>query len=674
MGPARDLFTAEIADTIRGFLRNSLQESNSFVTFTLFMVGKVPQKTKPTIMVVSDDKPRRKEAYDKIKESKILANYPGFEIGHCSVAAEHEDLCQLGTEDDESGRTGPYSEQNDHQRDPWQNSIAFSSNIRRARLESPFRIYFRSSAHGTSPSATFGGVFFRNHRLYLITTAHVMGLPQPPDNPDDQTFGDVQDDSDDCEITGFDDWDSDAEDQILSSMTSSGSQTSSSAGSDSEEWLLDRVPSRQMLPSTTTVPKEAVGRASYPSVTPPERPANLAPSIALGPVKFIDRESDLVLVEVLGEIKDWLNAVCLVKPLGPQHYQVQDFWDQNGSPITVLKKSKGAITGKPSSMPLYTRLPRTRDFQKLYCFYLDKSLSPGDCGSWVVAGGEQELVGFVVAGSPKTGMCLVCPARRAMEVFDSLLQRQLEELRSSLAKEPGISRTAKSAHDASDQPVHSGDSQLVHRDNGSPSHSAHLGPAQVVDDDRVQREAAEGATHSLPESSLQRPKGKQPTMSDAQLGLTEEEIQLLRYHQIQANSSSTSRAASSASSQGQLLLDASSLAALSIHLDLLMGQTKLRIEDLSTQSPKVRMQYDDAGNLVDTTDSDIANFHNIMRQLDELELDFDRIRHIRDVVRGFRQESDKLCLQGPDNSGSQRVPDAVADADTQRGKGPSQAY
>ncbi|KAK8019079.1 hypothetical protein PG990_004217 [Apiospora arundinis] len=315
-------------------------------------------------------------------------------------------------------------------------------------------------------------------------------------------------------------------------------------------------------------------------------------------------------------------------------------------------------------MPLYTRLPRTRDFQKLYCFYLDKPLSPGDCGSWVVAGDEQELVGFVVAGSPKTGMCLVCPARRAMEVFDSLFQQQLEELRSSLAKEPGVSRTANSAHDASDQPVHSGDSQPVHRDNGSPSHSAHLGPAQVVDYDRAQLEGAEGATHTLPESSIQRLKGKQPTMPDAQLGLTEEEFQLLRHHQIQASSLLNLPAASSASSQGQLLLDASSLAALSIHLDLLMGQTKQRIEYLSTQSPEVRMQYDEAGNLVDTTDSDIANFHNIMRQLDELELDFDRIRHIRDVVRGFLQKSDKLGLQGPDNSGSQRVPDAAADADT----------
>ncbi|KAI8954794.1 hypothetical protein F4801DRAFT_450329 [Xylaria longipes] len=55
------------------------------------MVGKLPEKTKPTIMVVSDDKPRRKAAFQIVKSKNILTTYPGFELGHCSVAAEFED-------------------------------------------------------------------------------------------------------------------------------------------------------------------------------------------------------------------------------------------------------------------------------------------------------------------------------------------------------------------------------------------------------------------------------------------------------------------------------------------------------------------------------------------------------------------------------------------------------
>jgi hypothetical protein len=61
---------------------------------------------------------------------------------------------------------------------------------------------------------------------------------------------------------------------------------------------------------------------------------------------------------------------------------------------------------------------------------------------------------------------------------------------------------------------------------------------------------------------------------DSQLGLTAAEVQLLRYHQHAALANAggrSSRAASAASSQGRLLLDPSSLAALSAHFDRLIG-------------------------------------------------------------------------------------------------------
>jgi hypothetical protein len=135
------------------------------------------------------------------------------------------------------------------------------------------------------------------------------------------------------------------------------------------------------------------------------------------------------------------------------------------------------------------------------------------------------------------------------------------------------------------------------------------------------------------------------TVEDTQLGLTDEEIALLRYHQAHAagGGSSSSRAASRASSQGRLLLDSSSLAALSRHLDRLMQQIQVRIEYLSEQSSIVTMQqYDRAGNLVDNADAEIARFQDIMSQMDELEVDFDRIAHIRDIVRDYRHRVEQL--------------------------------
>jgi hypothetical protein len=151
-----------------------------------------------------------------------------------------------------------------------------------------------------------------------------------------------------------------------------------------------------------------------------------------------------------------------------------------------------------------------------------------------------------------------------------------------------------------------------------------------------------------------------PTNSvpDTQLGLTNDEIALLRHHQQAAASTaggSSSRAASRASSQGLLLLDGSSLAALGRHFDRLMQQIQARLDYLSEQSQMVaQQQYDRAGNAIAIADAEIARFHDILRQIDELEVDFDRIRHIRDIVRSYRQRVEEMEREVEHSSSSGR--------------------
>lgn len=143
---------------------------------------------------------------------------------------------------------------------------------------------------------------------------------------------------------------------------------------------------------------------------------------------------------------------------------------------------------------------------------------------------------------------------------------------------------------------------------------------------------------------------QQPTpnaVPDTQLGLTEDEIQLLRHGQQQvaaaAGGSTSSRAASRASSQGLLMMDSSSLTALGRHFDRVMQHIQERLEYLMEQSQIVTLSvYDRAGNLIDNADAEIQRYHDIMAQIDELELDFDRIRHIRDIVRDFRRRAEEL--------------------------------
>jgi hypothetical protein len=67
------------------------------------------------------------------------------------------------------------------------------------------------------------------------------------------------------------------------------------------------------------------------------------------------------------------------------------------------------------------------------------------------------------------------------------------------------------------------------------------------------------------------------SIPDSQLGLSAADVQALRYHQqVALSRTGSSRAASQASSQGRLLLDPTSLQALSTYFDRLMYSIQQR--------------------------------------------------------------------------------------------------
>jgi hypothetical protein len=85
-----------------------------------------------------------------------------------------------------------------------------------------------------------------------------------------------------------------------------------------------------------------------------------------------------------------------------------------------------------------------------------------------------------------------------------------------------------------------------------------------------------------------------------------------------------------------------------------MRQITERLDYLTQQSAVVaRQQYDRAGNAIEMADAEIARLNEIMRQIDELEDDFDRIKHIRDIVRGYRQRVEEMERR-METSGSHR--------------------
>jgi len=100
----------------------------------------------------------------------------------------------------------------------------------------------------------------------------------------------------------------------------------------------------------------------------------------------------------------------------------------------------------------------------------------------------------------------------------------------------------------------------------------------------------------------------------------------------------SSRAASAASSGGgRLLLDAGSLTVLGAHFERLMQRIQDRVDQLAAQTEAcVLASGRAAASSVEAADREIARMRDCLRQIDELEAEFERVRHVRDVVKGLR--------------------------------------
>ena len=56
----------------------------------------------------------------------------------------------------------------------------------------------------------------------------------------------------------------------------------------------------------------------------------------------------------------------------------------------------------------------------------------------------------------------------------------------------------------------------------------------------------------------------------------------------------------------------------------------------------VSAQSSRAGNAMAAAEAECARFREILRQIDEMEVELDKVRHIRDIVKGFRSRVEGL--------------------------------
>lgn len=55
-----------------------------------------------------------------------------------------------------------------------------------------------------------------------------------------------------------------------------------------------------------------------------------------------------------------------------------------------------------------------------------------------------------------------------------------------------------------------------------------------------------------------------------------------------------------------------------------------------------QIQYDRAGNAIQLADAEIARFRALLREIDELQVEFDKVRRIGEIVKGFKARVETL--------------------------------
>jgi hypothetical protein len=67
------------------------------------------------------------------------------------------------------------------------------------------------------------------------------------------------------------------------------------------------------------------------------------------------------------------------------------------------------------------------------------------------------------------------------------------------------------------------------------------------------------------------------------------------------------------------------------------------VRQLSQQTQTATtLQYDRAGAAMSSADAEIARFRAILREIDELQVEFDKVRRIGEIVKGFKARVEHL--------------------------------
>lgn len=451
IGEARDLFIDKISKAIVSHLNDhndKLQDSAHFVDLSLFMMGKSPDRTKPVVMFVSDDRQTRTDAFRMIKNSGIMNDHPGFGLGEMELKAEFEHLQFLLS----GGQTEPTPVSPRTAVDPPASNFFIAP-------EEPIEVFGTSTGlwngqrlevriqNGSTINArrAVGGVVVSFREVYML---HSVDYFLPTKQTEQEiTMGIIfpSDTSEvDAEVLGLSD-DDEEDDNELAEITSHGSVSpvtsdsgmlfGSSFGSDDQEALLLSYGSLdgQDAHSSDFVSRLEILTGSEDQSLQTTTDEKCPERVGHVVLRLTVLDSAFVRIDAavdMSRIWQCLNPVPVI-PL--ESYQEHIETIPSDTAVKAFPPS-GTVDGILLGTPSFVRLPGSRVFQEVYVAKLDKPLSQGDSGSWIKNAITGKLLGHVIAGSPTTGLVLLVPAAKVFAAAVAAFSAEEEKLRSLVRK------------------------------------------------------------------------------------------------------------------------------------------------------------------------------------------------------------------------------------------------
>lgn len=389
IGPAREAFR-KLCPQIKQYLEIGVEPMSSWVTWSMYMVGKTAEVSNPTILFCCEVTAHRKSVRNVIKESGILDKYPGIKTGHAKRPPDFNQLVRVA----------------DIQ----------TTHVPDLRLEALFRpmsnacgmeLYINAGHINESPGrvVTVGGVIQLDEKFFYFTAEHAFGTESDDTN---EPLSDSETD-DDFSIDG--DSASETTDDVLE-------------GGNLPIGKLDISDNRgkmnDVLPSAATPSVNTAARHIQDTTGSEPLYENLE-ALEIPPRLISSADPPSNLDYALIEVSRLQHCVPNRITYKGRTLEIRNVARGAPKDVRILAITfRGVVSGRLSGTSMYTSPPSVNTYQEVYCGILDSNLRLGDCGTWVIDAETGNLIGHIVAGSPETGAAMIIPTS---QTFDDIRAR-----------------------------------------------------------------------------------------------------------------------------------------------------------------------------------------------------------------------------------------------------------